>query len=286
MTSSRRVRKLRTKAKQAAQSQVQGSKKAVGYVRVSTDEQKTNGYGLKAQEAAIRAFAASQGYELVDVIAESGISGTIEPEKRPGFQCVLKMAEAGRFSILLVWRFDRLSRTLTHSVTTANGLREKYGVVLRSVTEPIDTATPMGEMLFAVLAGFAGEERRTITRRTQGGKESKAREGGYAGGRVPLGYRPDQKGGLEIDDAEAATVRRIFTLRKKSKSLHGIAAILNEERVPTKRGGKWYAATVRYILDNPKYRGYVEYLFRWEGESYVLKKASHEAIVPKVQRAA
>ena len=88
-------------------------------------------------------------------------------------------------------------------------LKEQYGIVLRSVTEPIDTASPMGGMIFAILASFAAEERRVITGRTLAGKKEKASRGGFAGGAAPLGYKRDLQGGLLIDDAESAIVRQI-----------------------------------------------------------------------------
>ena len=144
----------------------------------------------------------------------------------------------------------------------------------------------MGEMIFALLAGFAAEERKTITRRTLSGKRQKAGQGGFAGGSAPYGYQHDREGGLRVDEAEAEVIRRIFKMRKRKRTLQEIADTLNEENVPTRRGGKCWPATIRYILDNPKYRGFVEHLFRWEGEAHVLKPGAHDAIVPKVRTAA
>lgn len=276
---SRRAQRLLEDLKLKAERQQQVAKKAVGYVRVSTEEQAAEGYGLDYQERAIRAFAESQGYELVEVVHDAGVSGASRPESRPGFSRVIQLAQQGAFSVLLVWKFDRLARSLVYAVTAANDLRERYGVVLRSVTEPIDTSTPMGETIFAILAGMAAQERRAITERTWAGRLEKARRGGFAGGEPPLGYRRDKEGGLAIDDEAAATVRRIFRLRAEGKSLHEIARILNAEGVPTKRGGQWAAATVRYILDNPKYRGQVEYLFRWNGQEYVLREGTHPPLI-------
>ena len=94
-----------------------------------------------------------------------------------------------------VWKFDRLARNLLFSVTTVNDLKEWYDVVLRSVAEPIDTATPMGGIIFALLASFAAEERRVITGWTLAGKKEKASRGGFAGGAAPLGYKRDLRGG-------------------------------------------------------------------------------------------
>jgi site-specific DNA recombinase len=106
-----------------------------------------------------------------------------------GFRRIIELAQAGKFAVLLVWKFDRLARNLLFSVTTVNDLKEQYNVVLRSVTEPIDTASPMGGMIFAILASFAAEERRVITGRTVAGKKEKASRGGFAGGAAPLGYK-------------------------------------------------------------------------------------------------
>jgi site-specific DNA recombinase len=158
MNGSNRIRLIRARAKSNAEQSQSLSAKAVGYIRVSTEEQAVNGHGLEVQERAIRAFAESQGYELLDVIADPGISGARAPTERPGFRRVLKLAQERAFSMLLVWKFDRLARSLLFSVTTVNELQERHAIVLRSVTEPIDTATPMGGMIFAILASFAAEE--------------------------------------------------------------------------------------------------------------------------------
>jgi len=275
---SRRVRRLRARQEQA---QPEVSKKAAGYVRVSTEEQAASGFGLEAQENAIRAFAKSQGYEWVETVRDAGVSGSTRPEDRPGFRRLIELAESRAFSVLLVWKFDRLARSLLYAVTTVNMLREKFGVVLRSVTEPIDTASPMGEVVFAVLAGMAAQERRSITERTLAGKREKAKHGGFAGGPVPYGYRRNEEGGLAVDPEEAEVVRRIYGMRRKGQSFQAIADALNADGVPTRRGRKWHNNTIQHILDNPKYQGYVEYYFRWEGDNYILKPGQHEAIVPK-----
>lgn len=279
---SKRVTRLQKKVQEQAEEKQVIAQKAVGYIRVSTDEQASAGYGLDAQERAIRAFAESQGYELIEIVQDAGISGATRPEERPGFGRIIQLAEQKAFSILLVWKFDRLARNLAYAVTTVNLLQDKYDIALRSVTEPIDTATPMGQTIFAILAGMAAQERLTIIQRTLAGKKEKAQKGGFAGGPAPLGYARDKDGGLQVVAEEAEVVRRIYTLRKQGRTLQEIADTLNAEGVPTKRGGSWYPGTIRYILDNPKYQGYVEYYFRWDGESYILQDGQQEAILPKV----
>lgn len=281
MQGSRRIQRLKARTRSDLQHSDPSQKKAVGYIRVSTEDQAQKGHGLESQEHAIRAFAESQGYDLIRIISDAGVSGATKPELRPGFQEVFELAKARAFSILLVWKFDRLARSLLYSVITVHELREVYAVVLRSVTEPIDTGSPMGEMIFAVLASFAAEERRTITRRTIAGKKEKSSQGGFSGGAAPLGYARGPEGRLLIEDREVATVLLIHALKNQGRGLRAIAAHLNTEGILSKRGGKWYAATVRYILDNPKYRGLIEYYFQFDGEQHVLREGLHSAILPE-----
>ena len=84
----------------------------------------------------------------------------------------------------------------------------------------------------------------------------------------------------EIDDTEAAIVRQIVTMRAAGYSLQWIATTLNDGGCVTKRGKRFYPSTIGYMLDNPKYRGSIEYYFRHDGEVHCLPKGSHEAILP------
>jgi site-specific DNA recombinase len=279
-TGSKRVQRLKRRAHAVETARAEVASKAVGYIRVSSEEQAATGFGLATQESAIRAFAASQGYELVDIVSDPGVSGATRPDEREGFRRIVELAEQGAFSVLLVWKFDRLARQIVYAVTAANDLQERHGVQLRSVTEPIDTATPMGRTVFAILAGMAEQERQVITERTFLGRREKASRGGFAGGAAPLGYRRDRQGGLVEDGESADTVRRIFTMKGEGATLQAIATALNGDGVPTRRGGKWWPGTVRYVLDNPKYRGQVEYLFRWSGtEAHIMRPGSHPVLI-------
>ena len=280
MKGSKRIERLIEKEQAEQRQHEEKAQVAIGYVRVSTEEQAIHGYGLESQEKAIRAFAESQGYVLLDVIEDPGVSGATQPGKRPGFSQVVERSEAKQFTVLLVWKIDRLARSIIHAVTTTNELRERHGVVLRSVTEPIDTATPMGQTLFAILAGMAQQERHTITERTLAGKKAKASKGGFAGATAPYGYRTDGKGHLVIHESEAATVRRMWAMRKDGSTLKQIADRLNADGTPTRRNGTWHPATVRYILDNPKYRGQLEYYFRAHTvPAHILSDGQHAALV-------
>ena len=72
-----------------------------------------------------------------------------------------------------------------------------------------------------------------------------------------------------------------YAMHEQGLTNRQIADTLNAEGIPGKRGGRWYPATIRYMLDNPKYQGQVEYLFKWGGEAHIEQAGQHEAILPK-----
>lgn len=279
MRGSKRIRALKKRKTSIGAPISATTPKVVGYLRVSTEGQSSDGFGLDVQERAIRAFALSQGYEIIELVKDS-VSGATPPAERDGFQRVLELAGEGRFTVLLLYKFDRLARNVLHAVTSVHALRDRFGIVIRSVTEPIDTATPMGEMIFTVLASMAAQERQVITERTFGGRREKAAKGGFAGGAVPYGYQRDKDGGLVICAAEAEVVRRIFAQRAMGRTLQGIADGLNADGIPSKKGGAWKVGALHYLLDNPKYRGAIEYLFQWNGsDAHILREGQHDAIL-------
>lgn len=249
--------------------------RAIGYIRVSTEDQAETGSGLEYQQEAIESFAKSQGYQLLHIIQDE-ISGATDPINRPGFSSIAQMAMDKSFDVLLVWKFDRLSRHLVYAVQTVAKMQE-LDVTLKSVTEPIDTSSAMGQMIFSVLAGMASMERDNITQRTRAGRVKKAEKGGYAGGVAPLGYNRTEQG-LQLNENEATVVRRIFELRNQSRPLRSIAQTLTIEGHRTKKGGTWHASTVAAILDNAKYKGCIEYVFGTLGK-HILIPGQHTAII-------
>jgi site-specific DNA recombinase len=269
------------KARKAAeQKQTEASKKAVGYIRVSTEEQRDSGLSLGAQRESITAFAKSQGYQLLEIIEDAAVSGAKDPTSRPGFSRVLELAQQEAFGILLLWKFDRLARHLAYAVATTQTLHEDYHVTLRSVTEPIETESPMGQTIFSIFAGMAMMEREAITERTLMGRKAKAKQGGFAGGKAPYGYARDKEGGLIIVPEEAGVVQKIFALHRQGLGTKAIAAHLNAEGIPTRGGRPWIFSTIQGMLHNEKYEGNVEYYFKsTEKESWV-ELGQHEAILP------
>src|SRR5712691_724272 len=130
--------------------------------------------------------------------------------ERPGLRRALAEAEAKRFDLFLVYRVDRLSRSVRGLAQILEQL-DQAGVLFRSATEPFDTSSSAGRMMVQMLGVFAEFERATIVERVIAGMERKAARGEWNGGAVPFGYRLDtERRYLEPEPAEAVVVEDIF----------------------------------------------------------------------------
>src|SRR5579884_2447055 len=177
------------------------------YTRISTDEEHQP-FSLEAQSVRLDSYIASQeGWAKVRSFTDQGSGVSLE---RPALQRALSEARAGRFDLLLVYRVDRLARSVRGLAHILDEL-DQAKVAFRSATEPFDTATPAGRMMVQMLGVFAEFERATIVDRIIAGMERKAARGGWCGGREPFGYRLSE-GNLTVDEAEAAVVGVIFDL--------------------------------------------------------------------------
>jgi DNA invertase Pin-like site-specific DNA recombinase len=216
--------------------------KAIGYVRVSTEEQATQGVSLDAQTEKIQAYASLYDIELLEIITDAGVSAkTLE---RPGLEKALKMLEGGEAEALVIVKLDRLTR----SVRDLDYLLEKYFAdrfSLMSVGEQVDTRTAAGRLVLNVLMSVAQWERETIGERTSTALQHKKAQGEYIGG-VGFGYQVADKKLVKAENHKI--VEMIVQLREQEETLEAIAKRLNESRVKTCRGGQWYAKTVSNII--------------------------------------
>jgi len=243
-------------------------------LRVSSEEQRGR-ETIEIQREFLNEYCRLYGYEVADTYADDGVSGTIPLNERPEGRRLLKDAKKGKFSTLLVYRLDRLGRSLLVIVDAAERL-EAAGVALRSATEPIDTSTPSGRLIFQMLASFAEYERETIRERTQAGLHRALRNGKFSG-RIPYGYRlcPDDSG-LEIVEAEAAVVRQIVANIAGGSTPYGESKRLNDEGAPSpgrrcksgerKHGPTWSRTTVAALVHQSAYSGVHRVRVGKEGE--------------------
>ena len=220
--------------------------KAIGYIRVSTEEQAREGISLDAQEAKIKAWAAFNECEAVTIYRDEGISGK-KAANRPGLQSALQAA--GKDCALVVLSLSRLSRSLPDMFTITERL-DKSGADLVSLTEKIDTTTAAGRMIFNMLTVLNQFEREQIAERTRDALRHKRAQGFKTGGDVPFGFRLMRGGRLEEHPAEQKALRHMKELRAKGYTLRAIAAELEREGYRTRRGlTHWQAQGVKRIIE-------------------------------------
>src|SRR5215212_3469995 len=185
-----------------------GEAKSVAiYERVSSEEQKTK-ETIVTQDEFLGEFVALYGLEVVKVYKDEAISGTVPLGERPTGAELLSDAASGLFDAVLVYRLDRIGRTLL-VVVDAHDRLEQAGVVLKSATEPIDTSSPAGRLIFQMLASFGEFERGTINERTRDGK-NRAYRAGAQPGLIPYGYDIDPSGAFVVVEQEARVVRSVI----------------------------------------------------------------------------
>jgi DNA invertase Pin-like site-specific DNA recombinase len=205
----------------------------LAYLRVSTEEQGASGAGLAAQRRAIIAEAERRGWCEADIRwIEDVASG--KHRKRPGLQLALDALKAGEASVLVVAKMDRLSRSLL-DFTAIMAESQRQGWALIALDSPADPSTAAGEAMAHVMMTFSQLERRLIGERTKAALAERKAAG------VKLG-RPQTK------DVGVRLRRQIAARHRAGESFAAIARALNEEGVPTPRGGaKWHPTTVRRI---------------------------------------
>lgn len=266
------------------------------YVRVSTEEQAEHGYSIDAQLETLRQYCKLYNKEIYDEYIDPGVSGK-EMTKRHELQRLLRDAERGMFSEVIVWKFNRMSRKTKDLLEIVDRL-DKCNVYFRSFSESFDTSTPMGKFALQMMGAVGELERNTIVENVKLGMKQRARMGYHNGGAC-LGYecveltgtdRKKKKNSLVIVPEEAAVVRKIFDLYAAGKGFRAIANKLNRDGNITKKGNTFGTDSIREIITNPIYVGLVRYN-RFEGWSEkrrrgknsnpIIAEGRHEAIIDK-----
>lgn len=210
---------------------------------------------LDAQRESYEAHVVSQraeGWVLVpDRYDDGGISGaTLE---RPGLKRLLRDVEAGLIDVVVVYKIDRLSRSLTDFSRLVE-VFEANGVTFVSITQSFNTTTSMGRLTLNILLSFAQFEREVIGERIRDKFAASRRKGMWMGGNVPFGYRVENRK-LLIHDAEAAIVRMIFERFLQIGSATILARTLNAEGLRRKNGKAFDKGLLYKLLSNRVYMG-------------------------------
>jgi DNA invertase Pin-like site-specific DNA recombinase len=245
------------------------------YTRVSGDEGLQQAFSsLDAQRDACEAYVASQRAEgwvlLENRFGDGGYSGaTLD---RPALRRLLADIEAERIDVVVVYKIDRLSRSLMDFAKLVE-IFDQHEVTFVSVTQSFNTTTSMGRLTLNILLSFAQFEREVIGERIRDKFAASRARGMWMGGSVPLGY--DVKGRkLVVNEPEAAAVGRVFEVFAAIGSGTKLARMLRSEGVTTKRGKPINKADIYKLLNNRTYIGEVTH----KGNVY---PGEHEAIVSR-----
>jgi len=236
--------------------------KAAVYVRVSTEEQSTEGYSLEAQKSSLQDYCIAEGWEIADIYEDAGYSG--RNIKRPEYTRM--MNDLDKWDVMLVLKMDRIHRNSRNFMNMMDDLN-KRGKKFASAMESLDTSNALGKFVIDMIQRIAQLESEQIGERTYMGMKEKAesmsnteKESRTMGFNAPYGY--DLNNGILLSMPEELEVaREIFTEYLKGSTMDGIAYKLNRKGLLTKKGNPWNIYNIRNILHNPIYAGYM----RWDG---------------------
>jgi site-specific DNA recombinase len=219
---------------------------AIGYVRVSTEDQAKEGVSLDNQRAKIEAYCQLKDLDLSEIVEDAGISA--KNLRRVGVQKVLKLARKREVDAVVVYKLDRIFRSRVDALETTKAF-DKWGVSFHSIEETLDTRSAMGRFFFTLTAALAEMERRLIGERTKAALAHKRSKSEKTGGDVPYGYDLTPAGILIKNETEQEVIRFIRRLNRDGYSLRRICRELEREGHLTKnRSEIWQPSTIWKIL--------------------------------------
>ncbi|MEK4670714.1 recombinase family protein [Niallia sp. FSL R7-0271] len=235
----------------------------VGYILVSNQGQARDGYSLKYQEDEIKAYCKEQGLNLIHIYRDEGISGAKLNEEaleidRVGLQEMLEHLSSVQVDYVVVLNTSRLWRSDIVKVLIQRELK-RYGCDIKSIEQPfysIHKKDPNDFLVNGLMELLDQYQRLEIALKLTKGRNKKAKEGGYAGGRGTFGYIK-QKGEkeLKIHNGHAEVVKRLFELKQihKKWSLSKLEEALNKEGYQTTQGKAFTKVQVKRILDRQSF---------------------------------
>lgn len=242
--------------------------RAVLYLRQSISHD--DSISLELQEASCRAYCEAQGYEVVVVESDPGISG--RTWKRPAVQRVMDLVESGGADVIVLWKWSRLSRSRRDWAVAADRA-DVAGGRIESSTEHVDIGTATGRLTRGMLVELAAFESDRIGEVWKEVHTSRLAKGLAPTGARRFGYRMDRDVGLHVvEPGEAGFLVKAYEQYVAGRGFRVIAAWLNAEGSRTTRGGLWTVGVLIDVMD----AGFGAGLLKWKGG---LHPGAHEAVV-------
>ena len=222
------------------------NKLVVAYCRVSTLEQKKNGYGIEIQVRDVTIFAQAKGLFIRRFYRDEGESGVLAD--RPQLQRLLQHSKAGRIGTVIIPSLDRLSRDVRLTENLFWDF-ERMGVAIMITDMPNYNGQDRKDVLIRqIREAIAEENRKDIIERLLKGRQERVRRGEFAGGNLPYGYRRNGHG-PQIDEKEAKEVRRMFELASTRITASEVARRINADGSRRRNGTPWTARQVLGVLN-------------------------------------
>jgi site-specific DNA recombinase len=221
--------------------------RVIGYTCLNTLSQQPKNYSLDEQEHIIQDYVDANNWELVGMYQELTDTNSGQ-QHQPKLSEIIENSNKGKFDALVIPRLDRLTRNIRQLNTLISEMCIKNGVELVSIEEGLDTRSECGELALRIIDIITKWDTKRISDRTReiiARKRAKGERVGHA----PFGFTYRNKKLVAVE-TELKTVRLIREQREKGHSYHKIAKYLNERKVPSKRGGVWYAETVKTVYQN------------------------------------
>jgi DNA invertase Pin-like site-specific DNA recombinase len=191
-------------------------------------------------------MAVVQDANLTEIITDSE---TAKHMNRPGLQRLLGLVDSGRVQVVIIAKLDRLTRSVRDLADLLERF-ERRKVSLVSVADSLDTHSAAGRLVLNIMTSVSQWEREAIGERTAAVLQHKRNNGLVYSRLTPYGYERVE-GRLVPVETEQSVIRRIQSYRASGLSLRRIADMLNGGGVQTKHGSRWFAQSVKDVLDNP-----------------------------------
>ncbi len=256
--------------------------KVFGYVRVSTETQSEEGYGIDTQKQAIKEYCKNNDLELLEIFCDEGISGAVNETRlelnRPGFNKLIESITDRQTVVVL--NTSRLWRNHLAGVLIRNDLliRESEVISIEQGNYSIRDKNPINNLMNDITVAIDCYERSNIMMKLEKGRITKARDGISASGAAPLGYKWGRKGKksvIEVFPKKKKIVKEIFNKYLNLKSLEKVRRYVNDKGYTTAKEKEFSSMGIYKILSNPFYIGEVN----WGG---IKSKGQHEPIISKV----
>ena len=244
-------------------------KKIAGiYKRVSTLDQKREGFSLPEQEEKLKEFCKFKGYEIYKVYEDAGISA--KNDKRPAYQEMMRDVKDKKINVIVAFKLDRLTRSV-YDIEKLMKFVNNYEYDIDCMADESNTTTSNGRMVMRIMTSVSQNEIEKCSERTKFGMVG-AIKSGHIPNRSPLGFKRDNKK-LVPDPLKKNIIVKVFDLYLEGKSHQTIANIFNKEQVLGKTN--WYDSTIQKVLSNELYKGDFINGKRTNTEKYTISKKQY-----------